>query len=100
MEKLLTGRIVRKAKNDPGMKIGDKCRICHLWYLENGVLFHGNYGDEYTVTKVTSRCFYSEIKWATGKIIDRTMWSGVSNIEKKDGVWMITVPLYNFQASA
>ncbi|MDD3083246.1 MAG: hypothetical protein PHW17_13595, partial [Desulfobacterales bacterium] len=84
---------MKTAKNDPGLKVGDKIRHRCTWIDENDKLVTGNYGEIFTITKVNSRSFYTERKEGTAKFSTSDGWDYISFQKEEDDVWMATASL-------
>src|SRR5574344_392815 len=73
---------MKTAKNDAGLKVGDKIRHSCTWIDENDKLVIGNYGEIFTISKVNSRFFYTERKEGTAKFSTRDGWDYI-NFQKE-----------------
>jgi len=79
---------MRKAKNDPGLHVGDKIRIRHAWYDETGMHTADEFKHDHIVSKVSSRFFYTEGPFGeSGEVKTRDGWKYM-DFQKEGDVWI------------
>lgn len=89
---------MNRAKNDPGLQVGDKIRIIFKRIDEHGNSENTPIGNIGIVTKVNSRYFYTMEEFEEGDIMKTgNPWKNVE-FQKDGDIWIATINVGKMRA--
>jgi len=82
---------MNRAKNDPGINVGDKIILRHIIKDENGVHCVDEDEKPHIVTKINSRSIYTELKTGdSGKKLAQENMAKL-RFEKEGDIWIMII---------
>jgi len=91
---------MNKAKNAPGLQVGDKIRIIFKRFDEHGNSENTSIGNIGIVTKVNSRYFYTTEEFEEGDVMKTSnTWKNVE-FQKDGDIWIATINVGKIRGNA